>query len=268
MGQLPNKISQLDSQSQSQSPDNTQLPVSYFRSRLYTAPYSSNPLLAAASPIFSLLDRLALSYTLPPVEQLRDDFKYELQAYHSRIQGNGQEQTNHSIAYYLLAATIDELIARNYFRIHQQPVSFQAFTPLSRGEAAPSSQFFQIVKKIQQQPSQYLDIIEIAYFCLMAGFEGEYNDRVDGRQQIDNLCETLYQLIRQHRGHQKSLAKQSHQTNDKRATAGYSLPMTVFISAAILVATICFYHTHLSHKVDSLNERSSVHAQWVAQDAS
>lgn len=263
MGQLPSTEIYKQGNNTQQSSCKPHMPMSYFRSRLYTAPYSSNPLLAAASPIFSLLDRLALSYTLPPVEQLRDDFKYELQAYHSRIQEKDQEHTNHSIAYYLLAATMDELIARNYYRIHQQPVSFQAFSPISRGEEPPSNQFFCIVEKIQHQPSQYLDIIEIAYFCLMAGFEGKYHDQVDGRQQIDNLCETLYQLIRQHRGHQKSLVKQSHQTNDRQTRSSQPFPIAVGISAAILATTIYFCHSYLNHKVENLTLSPTVHAQWV-----
>ncbi|WP_367606350.1 type IVB secretion system protein IcmH/DotU [Legionella sp. W05-934-2] len=268
MGHLPSTKLNKPYQNTQQTSENTQIPVSYFRSRLYTAPYSSNPLLAAASPLFSLLDRLALSYTLPPIAQLREDFRYELQAYQSRIQEKNQENANHSIAYYLLTATIDELIARNYYRIFHQPVSFHAFSPIGRGEEPPSSQFFRVVDKIQHQPSQYLDIIEIAYFCLLAGFEGKFHDQVDSRQQIDNLCESLYQLIRQHRGHQKSLGKHSHQTNDKPMMSNRPLPIAVGLSAAVLASTFYFCHTHLNHKVENLAFSPIVKAQWVPHDAS
>lgn len=268
MGQLPSTKLHLKNHSKQQTYNDTQVPVSYFRSRLYTAPHSSNSLLAAASPVFSLLDRLALTYTLPSIKQLRDDFKYELQAYQSRIHEKGQEQANHTIAFYLIAATIDELIARNYFRIHQQPVSFQAFTPVGKGEEPPSSQFFRVIEKIQQQPSQYLDIIEIAYFCLLAGFEGKYHDKVDGRQQIDNLCETLYQLIRQHRGHEKSLVKHSHKTNDMQTTKSRSFPLAVGISTAMLAVIIYFCHSHLNYKVKNLAISPVAHDQWMTYDAS
>ncbi len=268
MEQLPSTTLHKENKSRQQSHKDANVPVSYFRSRLYSAPYSSNPLLAAASPIFSLLDRMALTYALPPIEQLRGDFKYELLAYQSRIELKQQEKANQSIAYYLLVATIDELIARNYFRIYQQPASFQAFTPVGRGEEPPSTQFFRIVDKIQQQPSQYLDLIEIAYFCLLAGFEGKCHEQVDGRQQIDNLCESLYQLISQHRGHEKSLVKQSHQTNDAQTTKSPPFPLAVGISAAILTTILYFCHSHLNHKVNNLAISPIAQAQWMTQDAS
>jgi type IV/VI secretion system ImpK/VasF family protein len=42
-------------------------------------------------------------------------------------------------------------------------------------------------------------LIELAYYCLITGFEGEHHLRADGRQLLDNLIEELYQLILQNR---------------------------------------------------------------------
>ena len=55
--------------------------------------------------------------------------------------------------------------------------------------------FFGIVTYIKQRPNQYLDLLELAYYCLITGFEGEQHGKADGRQTLDNLIEELYQLI-------------------------------------------------------------------------
>ena len=44
-------------------------------------------------------------------------------------------------------------------------------------------------------PEQFLDLIELSYFCLMIGFEGKYHLQADGRITLDNLIEHLFQTI-------------------------------------------------------------------------
>lgn len=175
------------------------VPHGYFRSKLFVTSYTTNPLVAAAGPLLSLMERLSLSPTLPAIDGIRENIEHELFAFHSRLASQQYANEFIVIANYLLSAMIDEFLGKNYLRLYNQPAEFKAFTPPSHDESQPQSRFFEIVNFIKSRTNQYLDILELAYYCLITGFEGEQHIRADGRQKLDNLIEELYQLIQQHR---------------------------------------------------------------------
>ena len=176
------------------------MPQGYFRSKIFVAPFSTNPIVAASGPVLSLLDRLCLTQELPPITTMRESLEHELGAFLSRLGHLNYASEFTAIAYYLLCATVDELVGKNYLRVHQTIAEFTAFTPPSpQGEAGPEEYFFKIVDIIRERPSQYLDLTELAYYCLIAGFEGKHHSRGDGRMSLDNLLEDLYQIIQQNR---------------------------------------------------------------------
>ena len=119
-----------------------QVPQGYFRSKLFIAPFSTNPLVAAAGPILSLLERLCLSPTLPPIESIRDNIDHEICAFHSKLDAANYSSDIISIAHYLLAATVDELLGKNYLRVYNLAAEFKAFTPLTSDGAHPQQRFF------------------------------------------------------------------------------------------------------------------------------
>ena len=174
----------------------------YFRSKLFMNTNTRNPFVAAASPLLSLLERLGSSNTLPPVQSMRDQIEHELLAFQSRFLDQQGSNEQLAISYYLLSATIDELLGKNYLRLYGQPAGFKAFAPASENDdCAPQHHFFTLVQHIKERAHQYLSVIELAYYCLISGFEGYYHLRADGRQSLDNLIEELHQLIQQHRVH-------------------------------------------------------------------
>ena len=61
------------------------VPQGYYRSKLFIAPFSTNTLVAAAGPVLSLLERLCLSPSLPPIEHIRDNIAHELHAFYSKL---------------------------------------------------------------------------------------------------------------------------------------------------------------------------------------
>lgn len=224
------------------------LPQGYYRSKLFINSSTTNPLVAASGPILSLLERLCISPTLPAIDNIRDNIEHELYAFHSRLAGQQYADEFVTIARYLLCATIDEILGKNYLRVYGQPAEFKAFTPYSHGDVGPETRFFEIVNYIKERGSQYLDLIELAYYCLITGFEGEQHLRADGRQNLDNLIEELYQLIQQTR------ANKPHRLF-KEQSANLAEPKShkpiIVASAIALTALISIYfasHGLLEHK--------------------
>lgn len=171
----------------------------YFRSRLYIAPYSSNPLIAAAGPLFTLLERLYISPSLPEIANIRSNIEHELHAFLSRLQAADYSKDTAAIAHFLMSAAIDEIIGKNYLRVYGETIDFKAFTPPGAEQFSPDKAFFEIIHFIKERPNQYLDVIELGYYCLITGFEGEYNQRCDGKNYLDELIETLYTIIQNNR---------------------------------------------------------------------
>jgi len=181
----------------------TSLPVQqgYYRSKLFGALPATNPILAAASPLFSLLERFSATETLPHIDSIKEHIDHEWKSYRSRLAGLKYTEEFVVVAEYLMSATIDELIGKTYLRIDGKPAEFISFTPSSLSDTGPEKRFFDIVTIIKNRAHQYLDLIELAYYCLICGFEGEHHLRADGRSTLDHMIHELYELIQQHRAH-------------------------------------------------------------------
>lgn len=229
-----------------------QKPDGYFRSKLFVNTSSENPLISAASPVFSLLERLGLSTTLPPIESIRQSIEHELNAFKSRLIRKNYADELSMIAHYLLCATIDELIGKNYLRVHGTPIEFQAFTPVLTEKQGPQYLFFDIVHHLKEKTHQYLDLIELAYYCLITGFEGEKHFLTDGRQTLENLIEELYQLVHQNRVY----LPHKHLNEKVRPTTKPTRHKSIVLATAIILGSICIVgclsHTWLKHKVDHI----------------
>jgi type IV/VI secretion system ImpK/VasF family protein len=236
------------------------VPQGYYRSKLFIAPFSSNSLVAAAGPLLSLLERLCLSPSLPPIENIRENIEHELRAFHSKLDASKYPQDLISIAQYLVSATIDEILGKSYLRIYNQAAEFKSFTPLTSDGAQPQQRFFEILNYIKERPNQFLDLIELVYFCLIAGFEGEYHLRADGRQVLDNTIEDLYQIIQQYRFNKPhrlfnenplpKTIKKNYKASVITAIIAVSFVALAFLTSHIVLEnkakTLLFGHTQLA----------------------
>ncbi|KTD67536.1 type IVB secretion system protein IcmH/DotU [Legionella shakespearei] len=236
------------------------VPQGYYRSKLFIAPFSTNTLVAAAGPLLSLLERLCLSPTLPPIEHIRENIEHELRAFHSKLDASKYPLDLISIAHYLMSATIDEILGKSYLRVYNIAAEFKSFTPLTHDGAQPQQRFFEILNYIKERPNQFLDLIELVYFCLIAGFEGEYHLKADGRQVLDNTIEDLYQIIQQYRFNKPQrlfnenpipkTVKRNYRASIIAAVAAVSLIALAFLTSQILLEnkakTVLFGHTQLA----------------------
>lgn len=219
------------------------VPHGHFRSKLFIVPFSTNSLVAAAGPLLSVLERLCLSQSLPPVETIRNNIEHELLALHSKLNASKYSEHVVGIAHYLMSATIDEILGKSYMRIYNMTSEFKAFVPLTRDNAEPQVRFFEILDYVKERPNQYLDLIELAYFLLIAGFEGQYHLKAEGRQILDNQIEDLYQLI-QHYRFNKPHRLVNENPMPKVIKKNYKTAIITLVTAATLV-TLTFFISHL-----------------------
>jgi len=233
-------------------PSNLPVPQGYYRSKLFINSSTTNPLVSAAGPLLSLLERLCVSPTLPAIASIRDNIEHELHAFHSRLTGQEYADEFVAIACYLLSATIDELLGKNYLRLYGYPAEFKAFTPSSHNEEGPQRRFFDIVNHIKERTNQYLDLLELAYYCLIAGFEGEQHLQPNGRQTLDNLIEELYQLIQQNRANKPHRLFKEQTNTLPEPTSHKRIIISALLALSMLVSVYCASHTMLEHKAKTV----------------
>lgn len=201
----------------------------HYRSKLYTSKMGVNPLVAAAHPIFSILERINLSEKVPELSSLQENLWHELQAFMAKAHSSERTEEMILAARYLLCATIDEVIDKAYHEnepirdiriinmessqdsnpsshfIDTTDSSHHSFSEINQSFSklenaiAPDVHVFQILDKAMIKPNFYLDIIELAYFCIITGFEGKYRNDPNGKQSLENLLDKLYQIIQEHK---------------------------------------------------------------------
>lgn len=229
-------------------PASYQNTTGYFRSKLFSSNAASNPLVAAASPLLSLLERLCVSQTLPTIDHIRDNLEHELRAFHSRLTGQHYAEDTLALGHYLLCATIDEILGKNFVRIYGQHAEFKAFTPSSSNNKGPETQFFIIVAYLKERATQYLDLIELSYYCLIAGFEGEHHVRADGRQILDNLIDDIHKLIQQQRVHKPQLLFKASIPVSSESKSHKPLLAITFAAVALFIAAYIGSHQLLNYQ--------------------
>jgi len=225
------------------SQTNAHLPaVSYYRSKLFISAFGNNAIVAAASPIFSLLDRLSVSATLPAIKELRQNLEHELLAFDSRVHCQTEDTNINKLARFMLCATIDELVGKNYLRLNVEEATFSAFSTSNTANKTPQDVFFELLTVLQQQPERYLDALEFAYFCLISGLEGSYHKDPTGRQKLDTLLEELYQCVLQHRIYRPA-PEQSHVSIKKPSTRPiFHKKNIAWLAGLLLIGGIAWAH--------------------------
>lgn len=234
-------------------PGTQRMPQGYFRSKLFIAPFITNPLVAAAMPLLSLLERLCMSPSLPPIAKIRENIEHELHAFHSGLQGKDHTEELDAIAYYLVCATIDELLGKSYLRLYGKPAEFKAFTPTSYDEVGPEHRFFDIVNYIKERPNQYLDLLELSYYCLIAGFEGIQHSKAGGRQMLDNLIEELFQLTQQYRANPSYTLFKETKHKDIGVNNKKPLILGMLISLGLLITSYAITYSFIEKKAKEVH---------------
>lgn len=235
-----------------------QFPVEkgYYRSKILVTDAFSNPLIAAASPIISILERIQIASSLPDVSILQLDISHEFKAFYSRFHRHHYSDEFHLIANYLLCATTDEIIGKSYLKLYGELKEFTAFTPISNNNLGPEHCFFDVVNYLLSLPEQFLDLIELAYFCLLIGFEGKYHLQSDGRLVLDNLIENLFQTMQKLRTNKKHKLFKNYVLKQNMNKTRITQKNMVMIMGAVLFTLGFISHFFIQYQTETIIHQS------------
>ena len=174
----------------------------YYRAKTYTAKTGTNPLVAAAAPLFTLIIALRYLSDQTDTTPLYQHLVHEIKAFESAAIAKHYPHEFIMIARYALCATLDETIQVTQWGKQQAWKSRNLLTTFQKEQSA-NDRFFSILNQVREDPVHYIDILEIMYLCLSLGFEGRYRHEPSTYPEFENLLDDIYHLICKQRGQLK-----------------------------------------------------------------
>jgi type VI secretion system protein ImpK len=160
---------------------------------------SDNPLLSCAFSLFSLVPRLRNLPFHDAVNELRQRLIEEIRNFEQRAYHKGASRQEVDIAKYFLCSLLDETVLNTPWG-SQSGWGHNSLSSLFYKKMAGGEEFFQIVDRLKQQPSQNQNLLGVAYICLSLGFEGRYRYTNNGLISLERQRQELYLLIQRLKG--------------------------------------------------------------------
>lgn len=178
--------------------DEPSAPVSTFSTALPTG-ISMNPLVRAASNLLILTAQIRDSRAQMDASALRRHALEEIRRFDE--QARAARVANDVVVWssYVLCAGLDEAVLSTPWGNQSEWAHHSLLVTLHR-EASGGERFFELLERISQDPSRYLDLMELQYLCLAFGFAGKYQMQERGEDRLRGIQQNLYRTIHQERG--------------------------------------------------------------------
>lgn len=192
-----------------------------------------NALEKSSSILLNLLSQIRNTSSHPDPTGLHKQLADEIQKFEATAQREGIAPETIFIARYALCTTIDEFVMSTPWgsgSIWNQ----QSLLSMFHKETHGGERFFQMLKKLSQDPARNIELLELLYVCLALGFQGRYRVSRDGNNELAAIREDLYSTIRRHRDEVEPALSPHWQGLDKSAMAKAPI-MPAWLAASLMV---------------------------------
>lgn len=197
-----------------------------------------NPLVAAATPLLNLVPQLRQA-THPDPAGLRDMLGRAVQEFENRARASGALNEHVVAGRYALCTFLDETAANTPWG--EKTWAQRSLLVQFHNEAWGGEKFFQLLGKVAEQADTHRPLLELFYLILSLGFEGRYRVLQNGKAQLDQVRERLYQMIAKSRGEpDRELSPAWKTSASTRTPLRDSLPIWAVAAIAALVLGLTF----------------------------
>ncbi len=213
-----------------------------------------NPLVAAATPLFSLVGRLRNSTSHPDIGSLQSHVAQEIMTFEAEARGKGESAEAILSARYALCTFLDETVLSTPWGTESNWGN-QTLLVRFHNETWGGEKFFQMLDRLMPDPPANLHLLEFLYVCLALGFEGKYRVQAQGRGQLDQVQHRLYEIIRTYRGDfERELSPHWHGVQDQRPKLARYVPFWVIgaVAAGLLLAAFIGFLFSLNNRSDPI----------------
>ena len=199
-----------------------------------------NPLVRAASPLLLLTAQMRETISPMDVPGLRRYALEEIRRFEEQARAFGVPSEVVLSARYILCAGLDEAVLSTPWGNQSEWAQHPLLVQLHR-EAWGGEKFFEMLDRISQDPSSYIDLMELQYLGLAFGFAGKYQVQERGHERLLQVQQDLYRKIRNHRGPtEPDLSLRWRGLEDRRNPLIRYLPWWVVGAAALPILAITF----------------------------
>lgn len=223
---------------------------SYYRSKLFNARTGINPLIAAASPLFSLSVLLETAEIRSQhVESFYKNLQHEIKAFENNAKMEKYHSATILTARYILCAYLDELL----FNIFPDWRTYSLLMHFHQ-ELNSSERFFLILDKLTQDPECHIDLLEFIYLCLNLGYQGKYGLQLKSKENLHEITTHLFECIRRERGDLKKELHVAPSEKPRPVPIKYRFPLwlTIIFTIALSITIYSSFSYMLSHTVQML----------------
>ena len=161
----------------------------------------------------------------------------EIKSFEAAANGTGVKPEIILSARYALCVVLDEAVLNTPWG-SESAWPQRTLLSIFHSETAGGEKFFQILDRMKQQPAENLYILELMYIFLSLGFEGKYRVVHRGRDQIEQLRDNLFDIIRRQRGeYERSLSPSWRGLGKTTKSLANYVPMWVVVS---IIAAVLF----------------------------
>lgn len=158
-----------------------------------------NQLTALATPLLSLISRIRNRAQHMDPDKLRESVVAEVRSFENAALKAGIDAQKVKVARYALCATLDDVVLNTPWG-GQSTWAQQSMVGTFHRETVGGDRFYDLLARLEQDPSTNIDMLEFVYMCLSLGFEGRLRVEQGGPDKHLQIRNTLARIIRGQRG--------------------------------------------------------------------
>ena len=158
-----------------------------------------NRLNACAATLFSLISRIRNRAQHMDPDKLRQKVVGEVRAFENRALQANVDPQKVKVARYAICATLDDVVLNTPWGGESSWV-MQSMVGTFHREVVGGDRFFDLLARLEQDPSNNIELLEFVYMCLSLGFEGRLRVEQGGSDKHLQIRNGLSRIIRGQRG--------------------------------------------------------------------
>ena len=220
-----------------------------------------SPLLFASKEIFKETYRLQHLAQSSDAKGISDIMSHEIEKFSNIAAEQGVSADHILLARYILCTFIDEMLASSAWAKNSD---WAGVSLLSRyfQEGYGGDKFFQLLVRFEDQPTEYIYIMELAYVCLSFGYGGKYKKKENSIQDVVAIKENLYRQIKTTKPKKDKFyanhpAAQRHHKLYSKLSRKLILAVALFLMALIYAIFTYTVQSNESSLIQILQEENS-----------
>lgn len=213
-----------------------------------------SPLLFASKEIFKETYRLRNLESVSDVQGTSQFMIKELDTFSNIAMEQGVNADQILMSRYILCTFIDEMLSSSSWATDN---AWSGVSLLNHyySEGYGGDKFFQLLVRFEEEPTEFIYVMELAYVCLSFGYGGKYKSKRENMQDVGAIKENLYRQIKTTKP-KKEKFYANHPAAQRHHKLYSKLSRKIILAVALLLMVVIY--TIFTYTVQS-NETSLIH---------